>query len=111
MTAVEFLGHIGGMGIDMEVAKSFKNILSKQGMKFKLETKVVGAEDKNGIINVAVESVKDASKRENLECDVLLVCVGRRPYTTNLGLENVGIKLDKRGRIPVNKRFQSSAAK
>ncbi|OQV23932.1 Dihydrolipoyl dehydrogenase, mitochondrial [Hypsibius exemplaris] len=108
VTAVEFLGHVGGMGIDMEVSKSFHKLLQKQGMKFKLETKVTGAKKQGDRIHVSVESVKDANKKEDLECDVLLVCVGRRPYTTNLGLESVGIQLDKRGRIPVNKRFQTS---
>lgn len=46
-------------------------------------------------------------KNETLTCDVLLVCIGRRPYTQNLGLETVGIELDNRGRIPVNNRFQT----
>lgn len=46
-------------------------------------------------------------KSETLTCDVLLVCIGRRPYTENLGLEAVGIELDNRGRIPVNGRFQT----
>lgn len=94
----------------MEIAKAFQKILQKQGLKFKLQTKVLGATRQNGKIQVTVEGVKD-SKQETLECDVLLVSVGRRPYTANLGLENVGIQLDKRGRIPVNKRFQTSVAK
>merc|ERR1719422_769724 len=59
-----------------------------------------------GKISVSVEGVKDG-KTEDLEADVLLVCVGRRPYTSNLGLEELGIELDNRGRIPVNSRFQS----
>lgn len=42
-----------------------------------------------------------------IECDVLLVCVGRRPYTVNLGLEEIGIERDEKGRIPVNSRFQT----
>lgn len=46
-------------------------------------------------------------KNETLSCDVLLVCIGRRPYTNDLGLENVGIELDNRGRIPTNNRFQT----
>lgn len=46
-------------------------------------------------------------KNETLTCDVLLVCIGRRPFTQNLGLESVGIELDNRGRIPVNNRFQT----
>lgn len=108
VTAVEFLGHVGGMGIDMEVSKSTQKILAKQGLKFKLETKVTGAKKVGRKVVVSVESVKDASKKEELDCDVLLVCVGRRPYTVGLGLESVGISLDKRGRIPTNKRFQTS---
>lgn len=108
MTAVEFLGHVGGMGIDMEVSKAFHKLLQKQGMKFKMETKVTGAKKEDGRITVSVEGVKDANKKEKIVCDVLLVCVGRRPYTTGLGLDSVGIQLDKRGRIPVNKRFQTS---
>lgn len=108
VTAVEFLGHIGGVGIDMEVAKNFQRILQKQGMKFKLNTKVTGATRTEDGIKVNVESAKDGSKKEELEGDVLLVCVGRRPYTTRLGLEKVGIPLDPRGRIVVNERFQSN---
>lgn len=46
-------------------------------------------------------------KNETLTCDVLLVCIGRRPFTQNLGLESLGIELDNRGRIPVNNRFQT----
>lgn len=111
VTAVEFLGHVGGMGIDMEIAKSFQKILQKQGLKFKLETKVMAARKEGDKIFVDVEAAKDSNKKESLECDALLVCVGRRPYTAALGLENVGIQIDKRGRIPVNKRFQSSVPK
>jgi len=107
VTAVEFLGSIGGAGIDGEVAKNFQRILTKQGFKFKLNTKVMGALNIGGKISVAVESAKGGGKEE-LECDVLLVAIGRRPYSKDLGLENVGLKLDNRGRIPVNDRFQTS---
>lgn len=106
VTAVEFLGSIGGAGIDGEVSKQFQKILEKQGLKFKLGTKVMAAAKTGGGVSVSVESVKDGAKEE-LECDVLLVCVGRRPYTSNLGLENVGIVLDDRGRVPVNGMFQT----
>ena len=106
VTAVEFMGHVGGMGIDMEISKQFQRIMTKQGLKFKLNTKVTSAKKVGGKISVSVESVKDG-KVEDMEADVLLVCVGRRPYTHNLGLEELGIELDNRGRIPVNSRFQS----
>ena len=106
VTAVEFLGHVGGMGIDMDIAKQFQRIMTKQGLKFKLNTKVTGAKKEGGKITVSVESVKDG-KVEDMVADVLLVCVGRRPYTQNLGLEELGIELDNRGKVPINSRFQS----
>ena len=106
VTAVEFMGHVGGMGIDMDISKQFQRIMTKQGIKFKLNTKVTGAKKEGGKITVSVESVKDG-KVEDMVADVLLVCVGRRPYTQNLGLEELGIELDNRGRVPVNSRFQS----
>lgn len=107
VTAVEFLAHVGGAGIDMEMSKNFQRILTKQGLKFKMGTKVTGARKDGGKIKVAVEAVQDAAKKEEIECDVLLVCVGRRPYTNNLGLGDVGIELDNKGRVPVNSRFQT----
>jgi len=106
VTAIEFLGHVGGMGIDAEMSKQFQRIMTKQGLKFKLSTKVTGAKREGDVVKVTVEGVKDG-KSEELECDVLLVCVGRRPYTNNLGLEEIGIERDDRGRVPVNSRFQS----
>ncbi|KAF3819021.1 hypothetical protein GH733_013171 [Mirounga leonina] len=107
VTAVEFLGHVGGVGIDMEISKNFQRILQKQGFKFKLNTKVTGATKKSdGKIDVSVEGAS-GGKAEVITCDVLLVCIGRRPFTQNLGLEELGIELDPRGRIPVNTRFQT----
>lgn len=108
VTAVEFLGSIGGVGIDGEISKNFQRILAKQGMKFKLETKVMAASRSGGTITVQLQSAKDPSKNEELQCDALLVCVGRRPYTENLGLEELGIKKDARGRIEVNQLFQTN---
>ncbi|PAV79967.1 hypothetical protein WR25_15593 isoform D [Diploscapter pachys] len=106
VTAVEFLGHIGGMGIDGEVSKMFQRSLTKQGFKFLLNTKVQTASKNGNTISVEVEGAKDG-KKQTLECDTLLVCVGRRPYTENLGLNSVGVELDNRGRVPVNERFQT----
>ncbi|KAK7862573.1 hypothetical protein R5R35_004188 [Gryllus longicercus] len=107
VTAVEFLSSIGGAGIDGEVAKTFQRVLAKQGIQFKLGHKVLGAQKQGGVIKVDVESVKDPGKKEQLECEVLLVSVGRRPYTHNLGLEEMGIERDEKGRVPVNSRFQT----
>merc|ERR1719361_1863704 len=106
VTAVEFLGHVGGMGIDMDISKSFQRIMTKQGIKFKLNTKVTAAKREGEKVKVSIEGVKDG-KSEELEADVLLVCVGRRPFTHNLGLEEMGIERDDRGRVPVNSRFQT----
>lgn len=107
VTAIEFLPSIGGAGIDGEVSQSLQKILSKQGVNFKLGTKVTAAKKTGSEIAVSVENAKDPSKKEDLLCDVLLVCVGRRPYTVNLGLEDMGIERDEKGRIPVNNRFQT----
>ncbi|KAL3268387.1 hypothetical protein HHI36_007503 [Cryptolaemus montrouzieri] len=107
VTAIEFMPSIGGVGIDAEVSKTLQKIMTKQGLNFKLNTKVMGAQKSGGIVKVQVEDAKDSSKKEELECDVLLVCVGRRPYTTNLGLEEMGIERDQKGRVPVNGNFQT----
>ncbi|XP_066601009.1 dihydrolipoyl dehydrogenase, mitochondrial [Prorops nasuta] len=107
VTAVEFLGSIGGVGIDGEVSKTLQKVLTKQGVNFKLGTKVTAAKKSGSEVIVSVEDVKDPSKKEDLSCDVLLVCVGRRPYTENLGLDELGIEKDEKGRIPVNNRFQT----
>lgn len=106
VTAVEFLTTIGGVGIDGDVAKQFQKILTKQGMLFKLGTKVMSASRSGNTVRVGLEDAKTGAKEE-VECDALLVSVGRRPFTEGLGLESVGIVKDDRGRIPVNGRFQT----
>lgn len=111
VTAVEFMPSIGGAGIDAEVSKTLQKIMSKQGLNFKLGNKVTGAQKTGSEIQVSIEDAKDSSKKETLGCDVLLVCVGRRPYTNNLGLEEMGIERDEKGRVPVNNRFQTVVPK
>lgn len=64
VTLVEFLGHVGGAGIDMEISKTIQRILTKQNLKFKLNTKVIGASRNNGIIAVELEDVKKNSKEK-----------------------------------------------
>lgn len=66
MTAVEFMSQIGGVGIDAEMAKQFQRILTKQGLQFKLGTKVMGAQKSGGKIIVNVENAKDSSKKEEV---------------------------------------------
>jgi len=108
VTLIEFLGNIGGAGIDLEIAKGLQRSLNKQGLKFHLGTKVLSATRVGGSIKVVAEDVKKPGTTQELDCNVLLVCVGRRPFTERLGLETVGLATDKRGRIPVNKRFQTA---
>eukprot|EP00730_Choanoeca_flexa_P000037 TRINITY_DN10015_c0_g2_i2.p1 TRINITY_DN10015_c0_g2~~TRINITY_DN10015_c0_g2_i2.p1 ORF type:complete len:509 (+),score=169.02 TRINITY_DN10015_c0_g2_i2:25-1527(+) len=108
VTAVEFLGHIGGMGIDLEVAKNFQRILKKQGVNFKLNTKVMDVvKQDDGSLLVEMEDAKKG-KKSTIEADVVLVCVGRRPNIEGLGLDKVGIKLDERGRIEVDDEFKTN---
>ena len=64
VTCIEFLGHVGGMGIDMEVSKNFQRILKKQGLEFKLDTKVMSASRDGANIKVAIEGVKNGKKEE-----------------------------------------------
>lgn len=102
---VEFLDKITP-AMDGEISRNFQRILEKQGFKFRLSTKVVSVKkDKNGA-KVEVESVKDG-KKETLDADVVLVAIGRKPNTKNLGLEKIGIKTNERGFIE-NNHLQTS---
>ncbi|PWN26299.1 dihydrolipoyl dehydrogenase [Jaminaea rosea] len=107
VTVVEFLTAIGGAGMDGEVATSFKKILEKQGMKFKLGTKVIDAEKKDGKVFLNVEDAK-SGKKEQIDADCVLVAIGRRPYTKGLNLEAVGIEVDQRGRIVVDDAYNTT---
>ena len=96
---------VGGVGIDGEVAKNFQRTLQKQGIEFKMGTKVMGAEKQaDGTYKVNMENVK-SGKTEQLDADVIMVCVGRRPYTETLGLETCGIEVNERGQVPVDDNF------
>ena len=107
VTVVEFLDRITP-GLDGEIAKHFQRILAKQGMTFKLGSKVVAVERKNGALQVAIEPAA-GGPRETIETDIVLSSIGRRPYTDGLGLEKVGIKPDNKGRIPVAHHYATSA--
>ena len=93
VTVVEFLDRITP-GMDGEIAKEFQKILTKQGMVFKLGTKVTGVDSAGEQVKVTVEPAKGGAA-ETIECDTVLVSIGRRPYTDGLGLEAVGVTLDK----------------
>ncbi|KAL7271213.1 dihydrolipoamide dehydrogenase precursor [Rhizina undulata] len=106
VTVVEYLGAIGGPGMDADMAKMMQKILQKQGMKFKLNTKVMGGDVGSDEIKVKIEAAK-GGKEETLDADVVLVAIGRRPYTAGLGLENVGIETDDRGRIIIDQEYRT----
>lgn len=102
---IEYLDRITP-GIDNEVSKQFQKILEKQGIQFKLASKVTSAKAGKQV-ELSVEPAAGGAA-ETIKADVVLVAVGRRPYTASLGLESVGIQTDKRGFIEVNGHLQSS---
>jgi dihydrolipoamide dehydrogenase len=106
VTVVEFLDRILP-GMDADVAKSFQRILQKQGFAFKLASKVTGATRKDGKLAVSVEPAAGGAT-ETLEADVVLVAIGRMPYTDGLGLEALGVAKDNKGRISVDEHYQTS---
>ena len=106
VTVVEFLDHITP-GMDKEISKEFEKILTKQGIKFKLNCKVTKVNNSENEISVEYIDNKN-NKKETLECDKVLVSVGRKPYTDGLNLSKIGVKRDDKGRIIVNKKFQTS---
>ncbi len=103
---VEFLDRITP-GLDGEIGKQFQRILQKQGMKFQLSTKVVGVEKAGKSLRVSIEAAAGGD-RQTVETDVLLVSIGRRPYTDGLGLNKAGVALDKRGRIVTDAHFKTN---
>jgi dihydrolipoamide dehydrogenase len=106
VTVVEFLDRITP-GVDDEMTKHFHRSLMKQGLKFKLESKVTKAEPTANGVTITVEPVKGGAA-ETIEADIVLVSIGRRPYVEGLGLDKAGVKLSPRGRIEVDAHFQTS---
>lgn len=108
VTVVEFLPNIVPT-MDGEVRKAFQRTLTKQGLKFKLNTKITGAEKQaDGSVRLTMEPSK-GGEAETMDVDCVLVSVGRTPYTKGLGLEEVGVQMDARGRVQVDGKFQTSA--
>ncbi len=106
VTVIEYLDHIIP-GMDREISNEFEKILRKQGIKFELNSKVIKVKSNNNKVKVEFKNNKKNSN-ESLECDRVLVSVGRKPYTEGLNLSKIGIKKDDKGRIEVNKTFQTS---
>ncbi|HRK23981.1 MAG TPA: dihydrolipoyl dehydrogenase [Beijerinckiaceae bacterium] len=94
-------------GMDLETCKQFQRILEKQGISFRLGAKVTGAETIKGGVKLKVEPAAGGEKTE-IGADVVLVAIGRKPYTTGLGLEAVGVKLDNRGRVVTDHHYATS---
>jgi dihydrolipoamide dehydrogenase len=108
VTVVEFLDHILP-GIDGEVARAFHRLQEKQGIAFKLSSKVTGIDTSGKTLKVKVEPAAGGAA-ETLEADIVLVAIGRVPYTDGLGLEAAGVKKDNRGRVIIDPHFRTSVA-
>jgi len=106
VTVVEFLDRITP-GVDDEVTKFLQRALAKQGLKFKLGSKVTKADASAAGVSLTVEPAKGGAA-ETLEADIVLVAIGRRPYVQGLGLDKAGVKMTERGRIAVDGHFQTS---
>jgi len=107
VTVVEFLdGVLPGM--DGEVRKNAQRLFEKQGMTFKLSSKVTGVDTSGKTLKASVEPAKGEGKAEAIEADVVLVSTGRVPYTDGLGLKELGVKMDERGRVVVDHYYATS---
>jgi dihydrolipoamide dehydrogenase len=106
VTVIEFLDRILP-GMDSDVVKAFQRLLEKQGFTFKLASKVTGAKAAAKNVSFTIEPAAGGSP-ENLEADVLLVAVGRVPYTEGLGCDEAGIKRDPKGRIEVGDHYNTN---
>ena len=106
VTVIEYLENITP-GMDREISNEFKKILTKQGIKFKMESKVNSVKSSSNGVSINYTDIKN-SKEETLEFDKVLVSVGRKPYTEGLNLTKVGVKKDNKGRIEVNEKLQTS---
>ncbi|NBT38735.1 MAG: dihydrolipoyl dehydrogenase, partial [Proteobacteria bacterium] len=101
---VEYLDHITP-GMDREVSDAFLKILQKQGMQFNLSTKVIGVKKNKNGATITVE--KNGAKSE-IDCDVVLMSVGRKPNTTGLNLDKIGAKVDSKGRVEVDHKYKTN---
>lgn len=106
VTVVEYLDRVTP-GMDLQLSKDFQKTLEKQGFKFKLSTKVTGVEKTKTGAKVSVEAAAGGSP-ETLEADVVLVAIGRKPYTEGLGLKEVGVQLDERNRVKIDNHLQTN---
>ena len=106
VTVIEYLDYITP-GMDREISNEFQKILTKQGIKFKMGSKVISVKNNGNLVSIKYNNVKDL-KEEILEVDKVLVSVGRKPYTEGLNLDKIGVKKDNKGRIEVNENLQTT---
>ena len=106
VTVIEFMDRLMP-GMDLEISKEMKKILTKQGMEFKLSTKVTGAQTSKGKVTLTLEPAA-GGVAEKLDVETVLLSIGRRPYTNGLGLDKAGVKLDDRGRVEIDDHFQTN---
>jgi dihydrolipoamide dehydrogenase len=108
VTVIEFLDRITP-GLDSEIATQFQKVLTKQGLKFKLGAKVTGAKVGNAGVTLTVEPAKGGAAEE-IAADIVLLAIGRYPFTGGLGLDAAGVETDQRGRIKIDEHFQTNVA-
>ena len=106
VTVIEYLDRLVP-GMDAELAKQFERVLGKQGLKFKLKSKVTGATKAADGVTLTVEPAAGGAAEE-IKADVVLLAIGRRAYTQGLGLEAVGVEVDERGRVKTNGHFATN---
>ena len=102
---VEFLDYITP-GMDKEISFEFMKILKKQGMKFNMQNKVETIQKNNS--GAVVSTIDKDGNKNNFECDVVLISVGRKPNTDGLNLKNAGVSLDEKNRIKTDKKFKTN---
>ena len=106
VTVIENLPYITP-GMDREISDEFQKILVKQGIKFKLNSKVLSVQDLGSEVKVEYQS-NEKNIKETITSDKVLIAVGRKPYTEGLNLAKAGVLKDEKGRIKVNNKFQTS---
>ena len=108
VTVIEYLDYITP-GMDREISNEFQKILTKQGIKFKMGSKVNSVNNNRNSVSIKYTNVKD-SKEEIIEVDKVLVSVGRKPHTSGLNAQAAGVQINERGQVEVNDHLQTTAA-
>jgi dihydrolipoamide dehydrogenase len=106
VTVIEFLDRIVP-GLDTEIAKTFERLLARQGLKFKLGTKVTGAIVGEAGVELTMQPAKGGDS-EKLRADAVLLAIGRRPFTEKLGLQEAGVETDQRGFVKIDAHYHTS---